>query len=224
MITYDAFRHFKLFNGLDLSQAFLERLATVGEEVSVAAGDWLFHEDDHADALYLIQHGAVTLKLLVNPEKNILSDMSTLGDGDSLGWSVMVKPYVYRLGAIATVDTQLIKLDGEKLRALTKEDPEDGYLLMQGITQTMASRLQDVSHHIPELSIRNILSMVLIGLAIFTGVLAFLVLVGVIYALATGDTNSIGLVLCLLVPAILYLAAQSVQEGGVFSAEMRKSK
>jgi CRP/FNR family cyclic AMP-dependent transcriptional regulator len=142
MISPEVLRRFTLFAGLD-AEVF-KTLAMTGEEVIVSAGDWLFQEGAAADALYLIMEGTIDLKINVNEAGTEQADLSSLVSGDVTGWSALVEPYIYTLGAVATSNVRVACLDGEELRALMEEQPEVGYLLMHRVAQAIATRLTNL--------------------------------------------------------------------------------
>ena len=114
----------------------------LGDEVSLKAGEWLFHEGDEADSLYLVVHGSVDLKITLSQQR--LEDLETIVEGEAIGWSAFVEPYQYTLGAVAATDVELVKLDGENLRNLMTQNPEIGYNLMCHVAQAIAKRLNDL--------------------------------------------------------------------------------
>ena len=142
MISPEKLRRFPLFAGL--SPAVLKDMAMAGEETEVKKGDWLFYEGDVADSLYVILSGAVRLKVSLDKEKAAHADLDTLGEGDFIGWSAVVEPYTYSLGAVVTKDARLVKFDGVQLCEIMARDTRAGYLLMSRLMQIVASRLAEV--------------------------------------------------------------------------------
>ena len=196
MILSETLRNFSLF--ADLDPTFVEELATISDETALQKGIWLFREGDAADALYLIVSGSVDLKMVLDEKGQIYADLSTLTEGNALGWSVFIEPYIYKFGAMTASNTQLLKIEGKQLRALMERHPEQGYVIMQGIAQGMASRLQTVRAHGPELSMRLVLSRAFTILAYGTGLLTALIALG---AIVGGDAATVLFsVLCALIP------------------------
>jgi CRP/FNR family cyclic AMP-dependent transcriptional regulator len=142
MISPEVLRRFSLFAGLD-AEVFKD-LAMTGEEVTVSAGEWLFKEGAAADALYLIMEGTVDLKINVNEAGTEQADLSSLVSGDVTGWSALVEPYTYTLGAVATSNVCAARLNGEQLRSLMEAQPEVGYQLMHRVAQAIATRLTNL--------------------------------------------------------------------------------
>ena len=139
MVSPELLRQFKLFAGADVD--VLRSLAMLSSEMTVHAGEWLFHEGDDADALYVISEGKITLKLAMGRNGKGFADLDTLVRGDLVGWSAVSDPYIYRLGALAEKDTHLIQLDAGKLREYLAANNAYGYVLMGHIAKAIGSRL-----------------------------------------------------------------------------------
>jgi CRP-like cAMP-binding protein len=142
MISPEKLRCYPLFAGL--GHDLLKDVAMAGEEITVKSGEWLFHEGDEADALYVILRGEVTLKVALSENDAYSAALDTLGEGDLIGWSSLVAPYVYTLSAVANMDAKLARLDGVQLSEIMARDSRTGYLLMSRVTQIVASRLAAV--------------------------------------------------------------------------------
>ena len=127
MITFslEILYRLPLFEGV--STPALRTLATASKEIIVDEGDWLFHEGDVADTLYVILDGAVDLKMTIDAERVDLADLERLAAGEMIGWSALVEPHVYTLSAVAVENTHLLKLDAADIRKWTKQHPEAGY-------------------------------------------------------------------------------------------------
>jgi CRP-like cAMP-binding protein len=139
MISPEILRRFALFAGVD--PADLKEIAMLGDEISFSEGQWVFHEKEDADALYLVQSGTIDLKINLDEAGKRQADLSTPTTGDVLGWSALVEPYIYTLSAVATSAVTLVKLDAEGLRRLMSEDAELGYLIMGRLAKALGERL-----------------------------------------------------------------------------------
>lgn len=76
-----------------------ERLMQFAQEVSFPAGTRLFEEHGSADRFWIIRTGSVNLDIQVAGGRSVVVDM--LGHGDLVGWSWVVPPYTWRMGAEA---------------------------------------------------------------------------------------------------------------------------
>jgi CRP-like cAMP-binding protein len=142
MVTTDALKKFAFFKGVTEPQ--MEKLASVAAEESYKAGAQMYKKGDPARSLFMCQEGKVVMVMdnymgPQQPSMQITVDMIT--KGESMGWSAVVEPYVYTLGALCIDHAKMIALDAAKLRTLMDEDCELGYKLMKQTAQVIASRL-----------------------------------------------------------------------------------
>ena len=143
MVSPETLRRFSLFAGFDAS--LLKELAMISEEVTLQKGDWIFHEGDTARALYLIFSGQVGLKISTDENGERHSGISELVAGDFVGWSALLtEPHVYTLGAAASSEVEMVKLDADGLQELIARHPAAGYQLMHRLAQGIARRLRDL--------------------------------------------------------------------------------
>jgi CRP-like cAMP-binding protein len=128
----------------DLSNDQLIKLEALAKEENHQAGTQLYSNGDPARCLYLVQEGKVAL-IMENymgpgkPPMQVTIDM--VAQGESMGWSAVVDPFVYTLSARCLEDTKLIAFDGEKLRDLMDEDAGLGYRIMQATAKVISNRL-----------------------------------------------------------------------------------
>jgi len=139
MVSPERLRRYPFFGGLEYP--VLKELAMASEVVSVARGGWIFHPGDCADALYLLLRGKVEIRAPLGPEAATQIGLSTLREGDILGWSCLLEPFVYQMGAVALTRADLVRLKGAALRELMACRPEVGYLLMSRVAEIVAARL-----------------------------------------------------------------------------------
>ncbi len=58
-----------------------------------------------------------------------------------MGWSAVVEPFIYTLGALCIDNSKLIAIDAAKIRDLMDEDCDLGYKVMKAIAKIISSRL-----------------------------------------------------------------------------------
>ncbi len=58
--------------------------------------------------------------------------------GDAMGWSAVVEPYIYTLGARCIDDSQLINLDSAKVRETLSSDKALGFKFMHAVAKVVA--------------------------------------------------------------------------------------
>lgn len=141
MVTVELLRRYPLF--ARQSYYMLDEIAMISEEVEVKKGEWLFHEDEEATKFYLILEGkvALTMYLFIKGEGQQLQTTSPLEKAEIVGWSALVKPYKYTMGAIAEENSRILAIDAKSLRELMDDNPEYGYHLIKNVAEVISERL-----------------------------------------------------------------------------------
>jgi CRP-like cAMP-binding protein len=142
MISANHLKEFAYFKGF--SDPELEKLAAVATEETYDAGTQIYKTGDPARCLYLILEGKVILVMdsylgSHKPPMQVTVDVVTRGE--SMGWSAVVEPYIYTLGALCIDRAKAIALDAPGLRRLMDEDTCLGYRIMKATAQIIANRL-----------------------------------------------------------------------------------
>src|SRR5687768_10173818 len=124
----------------DIDPVHLEQIASIAEARVYDASDILFHEGEPAEYVYLVVTGKIMLELCPSTiyQKNLMS----VGPGEMLGWSSFVEQCNYASTGVVVAPTQLVKIDGKRLRAICDRDPEFGYDFMHRIMRALAKRLK----------------------------------------------------------------------------------
>ena len=140
MISPEALRFYPLFAHQDANM--LAKIAMLANEEEVVSGHQLFFEGEIAKRFYLILEGSVVLTMNF-PDNSLrdIEELEPLGKGEVVGWSSLVAPHIYKLGAYANQKTRLIAFDGEKIRNLFDDNPNSGYYFMQKLAQVIGERL-----------------------------------------------------------------------------------
>ncbi|MDI9569557.1 MAG: Crp/Fnr family transcriptional regulator [Pseudomonadota bacterium] len=142
MVTANMLKEFNFFK--DFSHEQLERLAGIATEESHPAGKQMYKKGDPARSLFLIQEGKVVMSLesYLGPHRPPMQvTVDTVAKGEVMGWSAVVEPFIYTLGALCIDNTRLIALEAGKLRDLMDEDCDLGFKAMKAIAKIIASRL-----------------------------------------------------------------------------------
>ncbi len=142
MISPEVLRRFALFAGLE--PAAFKEIAMLGEQVAFKQGEWLFREGEEARALYLVISGKVELTINLDEKGERVFDMTTLVEGGVAGWSALLEPFIYSVGARAATDTVLVQIDGAGLLDLMEADLTLGYRVMTHLAQAISSQLGDL--------------------------------------------------------------------------------
>jgi CRP/FNR family transcriptional regulator, cyclic AMP receptor protein len=136
MISPNVLGFYPLFSGQ--SPEMLKKIATLAEEKKVEAGYQLFFEGEVANTLFVVREGAVVLTMKMGDKTE---ELEPLGKGEVVGWSSIVKPYLYKFGAYTNQKSNLLAFSGEKLRNLFDENPSFGYYFMQKLAELIGDRL-----------------------------------------------------------------------------------
>jgi len=123
-----------------LPDSVLEQLAGCAQTARFAEGQMLFSAGQPANIFYLVRHGRVAIELH-NPSRGTIT-LDTVHDGDVVGWSWLVPPYLWTFDARAAADTSAVEFDGACLRGKCDADPALGYALMRRVSHVMYERLQ----------------------------------------------------------------------------------
>ena len=117
-----------------------DRLIRLAREVYFPVGTRIFEEGGLADRFWIISTGGVTLDVHVPGRRAAAVD--TLGPGDLLGWSWLVPPCRWHLGAEATSPVRAEEFDAAAVRALCDEDPVLGRALATYVAGVVGRRLR----------------------------------------------------------------------------------
>lgn len=113
-------------------------------ECAIAAhfekGQTILRKGEFAKGFYLIESGEVLLESGEESGEPVVVD--TIGPGDSLGWSWMFPPYVWRFTACAVEHIDAIFFYGTTLREYCEKDHSLGYELLKRTSRVMFRHLQ----------------------------------------------------------------------------------
>jgi len=115
-------------------------LTGCASNVRFTSGSYIFKEGESADHFYLVRSGRVALEILPPHSRPIT--VEPLDEGDVLGWSWLLPPYVWSFHAHALQETRAIALDGKCLRTKCEQNHDLGYEVLKRFAQIMARRLQ----------------------------------------------------------------------------------
>ena len=134
-------RHPELFSGL--TDADATALEALGSRLALEAGQVLFRIGDDATHIYVVQSGTIELRMPMQVEGHdedvCIEDCAA---GHLLGWSTLVPPHRFTLGATARLHTELLALPREVLLAYFASRPDVGYPVMRNVAAVLGQRLQ----------------------------------------------------------------------------------
>ncbi len=124
----------------EVSAATLAELDALSEMRTYQAGQIIYREHDDSTSLLIVHSGQVDVQYLhANGRRETLDNCRT---GDLLVWSALVPPHRTNSIGICRAETEVLAVDGVKLRELCKKDTEFGFLMMQHIAIVIRRRLQ----------------------------------------------------------------------------------
>jgi CRP/FNR family transcriptional regulator, cyclic AMP receptor protein len=136
-VTATALTAHHFLHGLPCGQ--IAKLVPAARLVSLPPGRRLFEDGGCAADFWLIRSGSVALDLHIPGAGPVI--VASLGMGDALGWSWLLPPHVWTLGATTVQPTEAFQFDGRAVRALCDADPELGYQLTRRFLSVAADRL-----------------------------------------------------------------------------------
>ena len=101
---------------------------------------YIFKEGEEANEFYMIRAGRVALEIFAPQRKPIV--ISTLGEGEILGWSWLLPPYQRNFHARAIEPVRAIALDGKCLRAKCEQNHDLGYEMLKRFALILEQRLE----------------------------------------------------------------------------------
>jgi CRP-like cAMP-binding protein len=123
-----------------LPEKYLDLMTGCASQVRWNPGEFAFRMGEDANTFYLIRHGRVALEFYTAERGPIT--VQTVGDGEALGWSWLVPPFVWHLDGRVISTTLALSFDAACLRRKCEEDHDLGYELYRRFTPVIAQRLQ----------------------------------------------------------------------------------
>lgn len=127
----------RFFAGLD--QEFIDLVTGCCKNVRFEAGQFLLHEGEAANQIYLIRHGRVALQISDPARGEIV--FQTLGEGEVVGVSWLIPPYRWSHEAKALELVRAISIDAQCLRNKSEADNRFGYEMMKRFVPVLVERL-----------------------------------------------------------------------------------
>ena len=112
----------------------LSKIAQIAKEVEIGFDEKLFDQGEHGDSLYIIINGKISV---TQDERSI----TILEDGDCIGEMALLDQEPRSAGALAIVDSALLKIDQEGFFELMSTNPE----IMKQIVMVLTQRVRDMN-------------------------------------------------------------------------------
>ncbi len=122
----------------DLTGEEYRLLARLFEPIEAAARAVIVKQGEHAEYLYLIMDGKVSLRY--KPYDGPKITLTHLQAGDMFGWSAVVGHATYTSDAISTTAVRLVRLRGDDLRRLCLDQPTAGSHILEKLANSVSPR------------------------------------------------------------------------------------
>ena len=126
------------FQGMEDSHLAL--LTGCATNVRFAAGEFLIRSGREAHSIYLLRHGRVALEIVAPGHPAVC--IQTLSEGEVIGWSWLLPPFLALYDARVLETTVALSLDGKCIREKCESDHDLGYEVFKRFSQLMSQRLQ----------------------------------------------------------------------------------
>jgi signal transduction histidine kinase len=138
----EALKSSEIFQGLTDEE--LDKLLPLCQEQSYEAGAIMFCEGTQCNYVQTLRSGKVALEteLTISRSAAERATIDVLSEGSSFCWSALMEPHILTSSGRCLEKTEIIALDGEKLKALLDENPQMGYKVANNLVKVVASRLQ----------------------------------------------------------------------------------
>jgi CRP-like cAMP-binding protein len=123
-----------------IEPGYIDLVVGCAYNIKVDEGKYIFREGREADNFYFIREGKVALEIFSPQQGPIV--IETIEDGDVLGWSWLIPPYLWKFDAKAVEQVRAIAFDGKCLRNKCEEDHDLGYELLMRFAHIIEERLQ----------------------------------------------------------------------------------
>jgi CRP-like cAMP-binding protein len=127
-----------LFWGMD--KGFVKKAMDLSTKISLAEGDYLFHEGDRAADFYILLTGRVKL-ILGKSDKVVYMARQA---GELIGWSSLTDREAYSASGRCEEASSLLKIDSALFLNLLHDEPASGMTLYQRIATMLGNRLLEL--------------------------------------------------------------------------------
>lgn len=133
----------ELFEGF--SDENLRRLLAIAGSRMLQAGEHLFLLGDEASHFFVLVKGKVDLCLPMRLRGSVKDvTVESVGAGQALGWSALVKPHRFTLSARATEPSEVAAFARRDLLTLFDAEPSIGYAFFTKVSEVVGVRLHTV--------------------------------------------------------------------------------
>ncbi len=126
----------------DLGRDDVREVLALGRVRPLGAGRYLFLLGDNADELYVVLGGRLDLCLPITLRGAVRDvGVESVGAGQTLGWSALVRPYRFTLSARATEPSEVIAFARVDLQDLFASHPKVQSAFLTRVSEVVGTRL-----------------------------------------------------------------------------------
>lgn len=139
-------RGMRFFDGV--ADQELIRLAALAQLEEYAAGVAIFKQGKQGSKFFLVVDGSVSLEIAT--ADGATKRIHTVGPGELLGWSPLLKSGAMKATARPLTEAKLISFDAAQTLALCERAPSLGISLLRQVACALAERLHATRLHLLE--------------------------------------------------------------------------
>ena len=138
----EALKSSEIFQGLNDEE--LDKLLPLCREQCYEEGAVMFCEGEQCNYVQTLKSGKVALETELTISRGSVerATIDVLSHGSSFCWSALMEPHILTSSGRCLEKTEIIALDGEKLKSLLDENPRMGYKVANNLVKVVASRLE----------------------------------------------------------------------------------
>ena len=129
-----------IFQGLTESE--LDSMRSTAVEIKMEKEQWLFRENQKAEALYVLKEGAVELLTVVNGKFEIPISI-TREPGSAYGIAALLEPYEYTLSARCAESGIVFQFNRGDLEKVFSQNHELGCKVMKNLAGHLLHKLRE---------------------------------------------------------------------------------
>lgn len=139
----EALKSSEIFHNLTDDE--LDELLPLCQEQFYEQGTEMFCEGVQCNYVQTLKSGKVALEteLAISRSSVERATIDVLSPGASFCWSALMEPNVLTSSGRCLEKTEIVALDGNKLKALLNENPQMGYKVANNLVRVVASRLEN---------------------------------------------------------------------------------
>jgi CRP/FNR family transcriptional regulator, cyclic AMP receptor protein len=124
----------------DFEPRHLHFMTECATKVYFDTGQYILHEGEEVNHVYLICQGNVALGTFV-PERGFTT-LQTMGEGEILGLSWLLPPHRWHFSALVIIPALVIAFDAKRLREKCEADHDFGYEFIKRLALVVGQRLK----------------------------------------------------------------------------------